>query len=161
MKSVVYFVLIFYCVSISVVNAQSKVDLGIKGGLNFTFFKVQESSFGFDQDTESGFYGGIFLDFEIDESYGVQPELLFISLNDFKFLNVPLYLRYEVADKVNLLVGPSMNYFFDFFSNKLKIRADLSSSYNITSDLDIHVKYAIGFEEITPNSLFIGAGLRL
>ncbi|RED49605.1 outer membrane beta-barrel protein [Seonamhaeicola aphaedonensis] len=160
MKGFAYGILIFFFASISL-NAQNKVDFGVKGGLNYTFFKIKESSFGFDQDTESGFYGGLFFDFKIDESYGLQPELLFITLKDFKFLNVPLYVRYEVANRVNLLVGPSVNYFFDFFSNKLKIRADLSSSYTITSSLDIQVKYALGFQEITPNSFFIGLGVRL
>ncbi|WP_299549581.1 porin family protein [Seonamhaeicola sp.] len=160
MRTAVHVVLILCLICVSV-QAQSNVDFGIKGGLNFTFFKVEASGFGFTQDTASGYYGGAFLDFEIDEDYALQPELLFISLKDFKFLNVPVYLKYEVANKLHLLVGPSINYFFDFFSNKLKIRADLSSSYNVTSRIDIHVKYAIGFEELTPNSLFLGVGFRI
>ncbi|TWO31484.1 PorT family protein [Seonamhaeicola sediminis] len=160
MKIFALWILVFSSVSISL-SAQSKVNFGVKGGFNYTFFKIKESSFGFDQDNESGFYSGVFLDLEVDESYGLQPELLFISLKDFKFLNVPLYIRYEVANRINLLVGPSVNYFFDFFSNKLKIRADLSSSYDITSNIDIHVKYALGFKEITPNSLFIGVGFKI
>ncbi|WP_282136054.1 hypothetical protein [Seonamhaeicola maritimus] len=160
MKTPRYFLFILFFVCFSV-KGQTNVDFGVKGGLNLTFFKVTESSFGFDQDAETGYYGGAFLDFEIDENYSIQPELLFIALNDFKFLNAPVYFKYEVANNLNVLVGPSFNYFFDFFSNKLKIRADLSTSYNITPDIDIHMKYALGFEELTPNSLFIGVGLRL
>ncbi|TXG39442.1 PorT family protein [Seonamhaeicola maritimus] len=153
-----FFIFCFICFS---AKGQSNIDFGLKGGLNLTFFKVTESSFGFNQDTEIGYYGGAFLDFEIDESYSIQPELLFIALNDFKFLNAPIYVKYEIAKGLNILVGPSINYFFDFFSNKLKIRGDLSASYNFTGDLDFHMKYALGFEELTPNSLFVGVGLRL
>ncbi|MDB2462631.1 PorT family protein [Algibacter sp.] len=142
-------------------KAQPNSNFGIKGGLNFTFFKVVESSFGENPETEIGYYGGMFLDFELDERFSIQPELLYIGLNDFHFLNTPIYIKYEVANKLDVLVGPSINYFFDFFTSKLKIRADLSTAYNITSALDLHIKYTIGFQEITPNGLFVGVGYKL
>ncbi|MFK7781091.1 outer membrane beta-barrel protein [Psychroserpens sp.] len=141
--------------------AQSEVDFGIKGGLNFTFFQVEESNFGSNTETETGFYGGVFVDFTIDESLSLQPELLYIGLNDFKFINAPIYAKYEVARNFDVMVGPSLNYFFDFFSNKFKVRADISAAYNITSAIDTHMKYTLGFEEIAPNGLFIGIGVRL
>jgi hypothetical protein len=142
-------------------KAQSNTDFGVKGGLNFTFFKINESGFGFDQDTAVGYYGGVFVDFEIDQSLSIQPEVLFIGLNDFHFINAPIYIKYEVANNLDIMVGPSINYFFDFFANKLKIRADLSTAYNVTSNLDIHLKYTLGFEEISPNGLFLGLGFKL
>ena len=140
------------------------VKFGIKGGLNLTFFKVAEGingGFGTDPEVETGFYGGVFADFSVDDNFNIQPELLYIGLNDFKFLNAPIYLKYTVDNNFDILLGPSINYFFDFFSNKLKIRADISTAYNITSALDVHLKYTIGFQEITPNGLFIGLGYRL
>jgi hypothetical protein len=142
-------------------NAQSNLHIGIKGGLNLTFFKVDEANFGFSQDTAVGYYGGLFFDFEIDDTFSIQPEVLYIGLNDFQFLNVPIYFKYEMANNLDILVGPSINYFFDFFTNKIKIRADLSTAYNITSKLDVHLKYTLGFQEITPNGLFIGIGYKL
>jgi hypothetical protein len=137
------------------------VKFGIKGGLNLTFFKVVEGNFGTDPEVATGYYGGVFADFSIDDNFNIQPELLYIGLNDFKFLNAPIYLKYTVDGNFDILLGPSLNYFFDFFSNKLKIRADISAAYNITPALDVHLKYTIGFQEITPNGLFIGAGYRL
>ena len=137
---------------------QSQTDFGIKGGLNLTFFNVTESNFGDNTEVEASYYGGFFTDFEIDNNFSIQPELLYIGLSDFKFLNAPIYVKYEVANNFNLLVGPSLNYFFDFFTNKFKVRADISASYNITSSLDVHMKYTLGFEEISPNGLFIGLG---
>ncbi len=139
---------------------QSNNSFGIKGGLNFTFFKVNESNFGFNPDTEMGYYGGVFVDFEVDEILSIQPEILYIGLNDFQFLNAPIYVKYEMAKNLDVMVGPSINYFFDFFSNKLKIRADLSTAYNLTAKLDVHLKYTIGFEVITPNGLFMGLGFK-
>lgn len=152
----IYILLAYYPVS-----AQSSNGFGIKGGLNFTFFSVEEAQFGMNQSTEIGYYAGIFSEFEIDEDFAIQPEVLYIGLNDFQFINVPVYLKYEIVDNFSLLIGPSINYFFDFFTNKLKIRADLSTAYNFTPKLDLHLKYTLGFEVFSPNGLFIGIGYLL
>lgn len=143
------------------INAQSEVEFGVKGGLNLTFFKVKQGNFGTNPETATGFYGGLFADIKVDEDLSIQPEVLYIVLNDFNFINAPIYMKYEVGSNFSLLVGPSLNYFFDFFTNKFKIRADIATSYDITSDIDIHLKYTLGFQEITPNGLFIGLGLKL
>ncbi len=141
--------------------AQNSTNFGIKGGLNITFFNVDENDFGENPDSETGYYGGLFVDIEVDEFMSFQPELLYIGLSDFKFLNAPIYLKYQVAQNFDVLVGPSLNYFFDFFSNKFKVRADIAAAYNITPKVDAHMKYTLGFEEISPNGLFIGIGYRL
>ncbi len=152
---------ILLCLLSFFAQGQSNFSLGLKGGVNLTFLSVIEDSFGEITGTEVGYYGGLFLDFEIEDKFSIQPELLYIGLNDFKFLNAPIYTKYEVAHNLDVMVGPSINYFFDFFTNKVKIRADLSTAYNITPTFDVHMKYTIGFQEITPNGLFLGVGYRL
>jgi len=139
----------------------AQTEFGVKGGLNFTFFKVTEGNFGTNPDTEVGYYAGVFVDFPIDNGFHLQPELLYKGVGDFKFLNAPIYLKYDIYDNVHILVGPSLNYFFDFFSNKFKVRADLSLDYDFSSDLSMHMKYTFGLEELTPNVLFLGLGYRL
>lgn len=139
-------------------TTQSQTDFGIKGGLNLTFFNVTESNFGDNTEVEASYYGGLFADFGIDKDFSIQTELLYIGLNDFKFINSPIYIKYAVVDDFYIMIGPSLNYFFDFYVNKFKVRADLSTLYNITSHLDVHVKYTLGFEEFAPNGLFIGLG---
>lgn len=156
------FVSIFFITSSLVVNAQDlENSFGIKGGLNKTFFNVDQKNFGLYSTSETGFYGGVFVEFPIDRFLTIQPEALYISVGDFNFLNVPIYAKYEVANRLHLLAGPSVNYFFDFFTNKLKIGADISSSYDITPSLDAHVKFALGLGELAPNGLFFGLGLKL
>ncbi|MEH6537481.1 MAG: outer membrane beta-barrel protein [Psychroserpens sp.] len=142
-------------------NAQSHVDFGIKGGVNLTFFKIVEANFGPNVETEVGYYGGVFVDFYVDESFSFQPEVLYIDLGDFKFLNAPLYAKYQMANNFDIMLGPSLNYFFDFFNNKFKVRGDVSMAYHITNALDAHIKYTLGFQEISPNGLFFGIGYRL
>ncbi|WP_047545914.1 hypothetical protein [Psychroserpens sp. Hel_I_66] len=141
-------------------NAQSNVDFGIKGGLNLTFFKVQEAQFGNNIQTEVGYYGGIFTNFKIDQTVSFQPEVLYISLTDFQFINAPLYANFRVSEKISFLAGPSLNYFFDFFTNKFKVRGDIATAYNLTENFDIHMKFVVGFNVVAPNGLFIGAGYK-
>lgn len=141
--------------------SQSKVDFGIKGGLNLTFITVPEADFGDNIEVKAGYYGGFFIDIPIEQTISIQPEVLYIGLNDFRFINAPIYLKYEAANSFFILIGPSLNYFFDFFSNKFKVRADLSVAYGITQVLDVHMKFTLGFEEVTPNGLFLGLDLKL
>lgn len=157
-KALCLFIFIVFC---CVGKAQTKTSFGLKGGLNLTFFKVNEGHFGTDPEAEVGYYGGVFVDLDFNKNFHFQPELLYIGLSDFKFLNAPLYLKYDIDQNFKILVGPSLNYFFDFFSNKLKIRADLSLAYQFSSVFDAHMKYTLGFEEISPNGLFLGVGIRL
>lgn len=148
----------FWLVSLSL---SAQTEFGIKGGLNFTFFKITEGNFGTNPDTSVGIYAGMFTDIEISNSIHFQPELLYIGINDFQFLNAPIYLEYDVNDTFHVLVGPSLNYFFDFFSNKFKVRADISLAYDLSPNLDLHMKYTLGFEELSPNVLFLGLGYKL
>ncbi|MFS4481700.1 hypothetical protein ACKGJY_01695 [Hyunsoonleella sp. 2307UL5-6] len=161
MKTIVSLFVVIILFMSDVVSAQSETNFGIKGGLNLTFFKVTQNNFGTNPETEASFYGGIFADFSVDEDFSIQPEILYIVLNDFNFINAPIYAKYKVGNNINLLVGPSINYFFDFFTNKLKIRGDIATAYQLNQILDIHIKYTIGFQEITPNGLFIGMGFKL
>jgi len=141
--------------------AQTKTNFGVKAGLNLTFFNVSEANFGNNTETATGYFAGVFATLDLENNLNLQPELLYIGLNDFRFLNAPIYLKYSVNEKFNILIGPSLNYFFDFFNNKFKVRADLGLSYNISKSIDTQIKYTIGFEEITPNGLFIGFGYKL
>ncbi|MBJ7882934.1 outer membrane beta-barrel protein [Gelidibacter salicanalis] len=149
-------------VSTLLVNAQEpSTSYGVKGGLNLTFFTIDQQNLGSYSTSETGFYGGVFVTFPIDDFLIIQPEVLYISVGDFNFLNVPLYANYEVAKKLHLLAGPSVNYFFDFFTGKLKVGADISSSYEISKILEAHVKFTLGLDELAPNGLFFGLGLKL
>ncbi len=154
-----YGVVAFFFLTLNYCFAQRESEFGVKGGLNLTFFQVNEANFGPNTETEVGFYGGVFMDFQIDDEFSIQPEVLYIGLGEFEFINAPIYASYEVAKNFRLLVGPSLNYFFDFFNNKFKVRGDVSAAYNITPKVDVHAKYTLGFEEISPNGLFLGLGV--
>ena len=159
MKRIIAAVVLALFLNSSKVEAQT--DFGIKGGVNITFFKITEGGFGQNPETDLGYYGGVYVDFKIDNGFHIQPELLYIGIQEFKFLNAPIYLKYDIDTNFHILVGPSLNYFFDFFVNKFKVRADLSLAYDLSSKLSVHMKYTLGFEELAPNVLFLGMGYKL
>ena len=142
-------------------NNHAQTDFGLKGGASLTFFNQSDGIFGENPDVEVGYFAGVFLDVYIDKGFHIQPELLYKGIGDFEFLNAPIYLKYDIDYNFHILAGPSMNYFFNFFNNKFKVRADVSVAYDISDELDINLKYTIGFEEISPNILFVGFGYRL
>lgn len=157
-----YFLLLFLFLNFTItIHAQNEESFGIKGGLNLTFFNVDENDLGIFATSETGFYGGVFVEFPIDDFFSIQPEALFISVGDFNFINVPIYAKYKVANSLYFMAGPSANYFFDFFTNKFKVGADISSGYNLSSSLDVHVKFALGIQEMAPNGLYFGLGIKL
>lgn len=153
--------LIFTLIFFYVYTVNSQAEFGVKAGINTTFFKVTQGEFGTRPDSDTGFYGGVFADFKVSNDFHIQPELMYKGVGDFEFLNAPIYLKYDIYDNFHILVGPSLNYFFDFFSNKFKVRADLSLEYDFSSRLSIHTKYTLGFQEFSPNIIFIGLGYRL
>ena len=140
---------------------EAQTDFGVKGGVSLTFFNEDNGVFGQNPETEVGYFGGVFLDIVIDNGFHIQPELVYKGIGDFEFLNAPFYLKYDIDNNFHILAGPSLNYFFNFFNNKFKVRADISLAYDLSDDLDVNLKYTIGFEEISPNILFIGLGYRL
>ena len=155
----ILFVFLFLSTSTNLLFAQT--EFGIKGGVSGTFFNENQQQFGEDPTVEIGYFGGIFLDFTISESFHIQPEVLYKGVGDFQFINAPIYVEYYVANDLSLLVGPSVNYFFDFFVNKFKVRADVSAAYHFSESVELHLKYTFGFEELSPNVLFLGLGYSL
>jgi len=158
MKYLFFTSIFFIFISNSIV---AQTEFGVKGGINLTFFNEDQAQFGESPEAEIGYFGGVFLDFEINESFHIQPELLYKGVGDFQFINAPIYAEYYVANNFSLLVGPSLNYFFDLFINKFKIRADISAAYRFSEAVELNLKYTLGFEELSPNVLFLGLGFGL
>lgn len=160
MKHLRLFVVVFVT-TLGINLASSQTEFGLKGGVNLTFFDLIEGNFGPNAQVDVGYYGGVFVDFSVNEGFHFQPELLYINIDEFRFLNAPLYLKYDINNNFHILVGPSLNYFFDFFSNKFKVRADVALSYDIGERLGLHMKYTLGFLEMAPNVIFLGMSYRL
>ena len=138
-----------------------QTQFGVKGGLNFTFFNEDQVQFGERQQVDVGYFGGVFLNIPLSEKLNIQPEVLYNGIGDFDLINGPIYVVYDVDDNFSLLVGPSVNYFFDIFTNNFKVRGDVAAVYHLSPRFEINLKYTQGFDELSPNIILLGVGVPL
>lgn len=53
-----------------------KIEIGAKGGVNIRSLNFKSNYTGFSNETRAGFVGGIFLKYNINEMFSIQPEVL-------------------------------------------------------------------------------------
>lgn len=124
-KNILFAIALF---TVGFINAQ-KVEFGLKGGMNSSTFSGDTD--GIDFKSKVGFNIGAFTSIKLAEKIILQPELLFsiqgtkavnvseivddiVYQGDVKFnltyINVPIMLKYNVAEKFNLEVGPQIGF---------------------------------------------------
>ena len=58
--------------------------------------------------SESGFYGGIVAEFSVADKIGIQPELLYATVDGGDGIILPILLEYAIAPKVHFQAGPQL-----------------------------------------------------
>jgi opacity protein-like surface antigen len=135
-------------------NAQ---NFGIKAGVDFASARVD----GFGSDSETGFFVGAFTSFNLSDKLLLQPELLYVNVKDLDFISLPLLLKFSVADKFNLLAGPSLTYFLDAEDEEFQLNLDFGVSYDVMENLDINAKYSYMLnKDWGVDGFFIGLGYK-
>jgi opacity protein-like surface antigen len=145
-------------------NAQD-MKFGAKGGVDMVSSKV---SYGGTDTTVSttGFFIGGFADFEISDGLVFEPGLNYHTASKetykFNYLSLPLLIKYSVSDKINLVGGPSLYYNMEKVeTDKSTFNLDLGASYNITDELFVEPRYALGLTgEAKVNHFLIGIGYK-
>ncbi|WP_445452266.1 porin family protein [Flavobacterium sp. 25HG05S-40] len=156
MKKLLFIAVVF----VGAFTAQAqKTKFGVKAGVDFASIKFEVAGVS-GTASETGFFVGGFATLGISEKFAVQPELLYVAISDSNFFSVPVLARYTFAEKFSALAGPSFNYFSDAEEDKLKMNLDLGATYDITEEIDVNVKYSLGFGDVAVNGIFIGAGYK-
>lgn len=158
-------------------NAQ-KAEFGVKGGLNISNFSGDTE--GMNLKSIAGFNLGAFAAIDLSEKITIQPEILYSTLGakavnvsafygdmlftgDVKFnlsyINVPVMIKYYVADKFNLEAGPQIGF---LTSAKTSTKLD-GSSQTVDEDIkdsfesvDFGLNFGAGYD-LTKN---VSAGIR-
>ena len=120
-------------------NAQG-IDFGIQGGFMNTDANIDVSVFNInllnlDAVNNSGFYVGVVLDVEATPKIHIQPEIAYASAGDLSFIYVPVLFKYYVVPKVNIQVGPQLNFSSELGDIKQAIR-DIEGVVGSNADLD-------------------------
>jgi opacity protein-like surface antigen len=166
-----------FVLAVSFTYAQ-KAQFGIKGGLNSSNFSGDTE--GIDFKSRIGFNLGAFAAIKLSEKITLQPEILYstqgakavnvsalyddiIYTGDVKFnlsyINVPVMIKYYVADKFNLEAGPQIGF---LTSAKTSTKLD-GSSQSVDEDVkdsfesvDFGLNFGAGYD-FTKN---FSAGIR-
>ena len=174
-----------FVLAISFTYAQ-KAEFGIKGGLNSSNFSGDTD--GADFKSRVGFNLGAFAAIKLSEKITLQPEILYstqgakaenitapvddmLFTGDVKFnlsyINVPVMMKYYVADKFNLEIGPQIGFLtsaktstkLDGFSQTVEqdvknyfesvdFGLNFGAGYDFTKNVSVGIRYNFGLSNI-------------
>ncbi|MFV9550986.1 outer membrane beta-barrel protein [Algibacter sp. PT7-4] len=104
--------------------------------------------------TKSGFFiGYYFTDIELGDKFELQPEIDFVSIKDLNQLQVPVLVKYEVIDNINVLAGPNVGYLLDAPEGikSINFGVDVGAAYTLTDNFNINARYGFGLSNLLDN----------
>ena len=147
-------------------NAQ---NFGIRAGADFATAKADFEGFGI-TDNQTGFYVGVFTKLDISEHFKIRPEANYINVKDADQIQIPVLAEIGLADKFNLLAGPSFGFLLDTEEGEKSFNfgLDFGLSYNITEQFLVEGRYSLGLSNLVDDNefdaklklhgLFVGVG---
>lgn len=147
-----------------VINAQTNMGFGIKGGVNYNgngdFFESTSNNYQ-NPDRSIGYHVGVFG--KIGKKLYFRPELVYTSTKsdynagdfDFKKLDMPLLVGIKIIGPIQVFGGPSIQYVLDSeFENATisDVENDFSVGLNFGigvnfNDLGLELRYERGFND--------------
>ncbi|GEQ86548.1 hypothetical protein ULMS_20560 [Patiriisocius marinistellae] len=123
----------------------------------------------FDQDAETGFYAGVLVEFELTKRFRVQPEVLYVNIDDSNFLQIPLMVKLYPIPKLYIQAGPQFTYtleeIFDDFT-KLNLGIGAGAGFDIAFGFYVNARYTFqvnnyytGPADIKSQINFLNAGI--
>ncbi|WP_372937384.1 porin family protein [Seonamhaeicola sp.] len=151
------------------IKAQN-IDLGLKTGLNISNFTGGDA----DRNSLFGFHIGGFAEFKLNETFSIQPELLYSTQgseaeNTVKvkvdYLTIPLMTKYYLSEKFSLEAGPQMSFLVndkakfndssipdaETDASSFDFGLNLGLGYAINSNLFAQTRYNYGITTVTEN----------
>lgn len=130
------------------VNAQ-EAKFGLKGGVDFASMhgKFDGNSY---SESETGFYVGGFVDIAVSDKFHVQPELLYVSVNDFDQIQIPVLAKFPLVEDLSLLAGPDFGFLLNGGegSKALNFGLDLGLTFDFNENLSLDGKYNFGLSNL-------------
>jgi hypothetical protein len=163
-------------------NAQSKIGLGIKAGINISDQVTSGTGENVNVRSILRFNGGAYFTYFILDKLAVQPELLFSGkgsdwddpVNDVKdlltYIDVPVLIRYQPIGLVNIHAGPQFGYLLsatqkdkssgdvmnvDDWYKKPDLGLVIGAEANLPFKVNLAVRYVIGLISTTTDVEYI------
>ncbi|EAR01941.1 porin family protein [Maribacter sp. HTCC2170] len=116
-------------------------------------------------DSEMGFLAGVGYNFVVDDTFEVEPSVLFSVVSDLNSLYIPIMAKYKVAEEFSIQAGPQINYLLeDMTQGEFGLDLAFGVGYNFSDQFFADARYALevsrDIEGFSLNSLQIGVGYR-
>lgn len=179
MNRSLFVVLLFIVISEA---ACGQFKLGVKAGMNLSNGNFTETSTE-DLKVLTSINGGVFSEVDFNEQLSLRAELLYSvkgwkGLNqnaagdEFKlnlhYLNLPILIGYKPISKLSLLAGPEFGYLIhaarkpassiidpDDLYRKFDLGLCLGSSYSLTKNFSIEMRYTYGFAPLVKETVVL------
>lgn len=124
---------------------------GLKAGVNISNQKMEAMGESDKGDSKVGFLVGGYLTAMITDKFGIQPELLYSTMGtkdgdaklNANYLSVPVMLRYNVAENVNIQAGPQVGFLMSAKAEYEGNSGDMKDYYN---SIDFGAAFGIGMD---------------
>jgi opacity protein-like surface antigen len=152
-------------------NGSEGVSFGVKAGADFGSMRIEVGNVSVSE-SDTGFYAGLFAEIGISDIFAFQPEVLYISIEDFDQIHIPLMAKFGVSDEFYLLVGPSLGILLSPEEGLKSFNYGVEGGvvYDITEELFIEARYNIGLANLIEDApsgyslkisqFFVGLGYR-
>jgi hypothetical protein len=183
MKKYMFTLMVAFLLSvISQINAQSGIGYGIKAGINISDQVTSGKGENVNVNSLLRYNGGGYFNYFFSDKFAVQPELLISGkgsdwddpVYDVKdlltYIDLPVLIRYQVIDLVNLHAGPQFGYLLSAnqkdktsgevtnineYYKKSDLGLVIGAEVNLAFKLNITVRYVFGLIPTTTDVEYI------
>ncbi|UII76346.1 PorT family protein [Flagellimonas sp. HMM57] len=164
-------VLIFALTGTALTGVAQDINFGLTGGFVNVGQTVKEGNITI-SDAESGIYVGAFANFNVNNNFAIQPELLYSAVEDVQAIVVPFMAKFYMTDILYIQAGPQVAFTLeDIPDNFTGVEFDLAGGLglDITDLFFLQARYSLqlnnsftGNDDIKVrfNYLTIGAGYK-
>jgi len=159
-------ILLLGIVAINCASFGQRIDIGIKGGVNFSKLEIPDIN----TSSKTGYHFGAYSLLKFGK-LGIQPEVIFsqqgskVDLGnwDAKYINIPVILKLYLAAGFNLQAGPQFGFLnkAELDGNSIKQdlkKADVSLGLGLGWDtpigLNIDARYNLGMTDNSDDSAY-------
>lgn len=181
-KLTILLIVAFIISALLPLNAQSKVGLGIKAGINISDQVTSGTGENVNIQSILRFHGGAYFTYSVLDKLAVQPELLFsgkgsdwddpaYNVKDLlTYIDIPVLIRYQLVKIVNIHAGPQFAYLLsatqkdkssgdviniDDYYKKPDLGLVLGVEANLPYRINFTIRYVIGLIPTTTDVEYI------
>ena len=148
-----------FAIFFSVQSYSQSGDYGVTAGYNnFILSASVDQIAGSGADGASGYYIGVYGDFDLADKFSIRPELQFSQVfkngDNGEMLILPVIFNYEIVDKLKFGTGPVFDYYLgedDEDISNFGLGLGFKGSYDVSDDISITTMYSLGITNRSPD----------